>query len=44
VEEGTFVNGRWAPGRGLAGDDSDEGQYLMLRTRGIQHVTLYRYR
>ena len=44
VEEGTFVNGRWVPGRGLAGDDSDEGQYLMLRARGIQRVTLYRYR
>ncbi len=55
VEEGTFVNGRWVAGRSLAGDDSDEGQYLLLRksslcclpptrTNSIQHFTLYRYR
>ena len=55
VEEGVFVNGRWVPGRGLAGDESDEGQYLILRrpsgccappgsTKSIQRVTLYRYR
>jgi hypothetical protein len=54
VEEGTFVNGRWVPGLGLAGDDNDEGQYLMLRpltgccgpprTKSIQRFTLYRYR
>ena len=44
VEEGTFVNGRWVAGRSLAGDDSDEGQSLMLDWKGIQHFTLYRYR
>jgi len=44
VEEGTFVNGRWVPGRSLAGDDSDEGQCLMMDWKGIQHFTLYRYR
>ena len=45
VEEGSFVKGRWVPGRSLAGDDSDEGQYLMLGSKkGIQHFTLYRYR
>ena len=55
VEEGSFVNGRWVAGRSLAGDDSDEGQYLMLRRpsgcssppasgQSIQHFTLYRYR
>jgi hypothetical protein len=54
VEEGAFVNGRWVPGRSLAGDDSDEGNYLMLRvpsgcctppasTKSLQHFTLYRY-
>jgi len=26
VEEGTFTNGRWVPGRVMAGDDDDEGQ------------------
>jgi hypothetical protein len=52
VEEGTFVNGRWVPGRRLAGDDAGQGDYLDLRNqrlagdpdRGIQRVTLYRYR
>jgi hypothetical protein len=51
VEEGTFVNGRWVPGRRLAGDDAGQGDYLDLRKRlagdpdrGIQRVTLYRYR
>jgi len=55
VEEGNFVDGRWVAGRSLAGDDSDEGQYLVLhkqslcclpptRTNSIQHFTLYRYR
>jgi hypothetical protein len=45
VEEGAFVKGRWVPGRRLEGDDSDEGQFLMLGgKKGIQHFTLYRYR
>jgi len=63
VEEGTFVNGRWVPGRRLAGDDAGQGQNLVLprlhvvesplgwtgglagpSTKGIQRVTLYRYR
>jgi hypothetical protein len=52
VEEGTFVDGRWVPGRRLAGDDAGQGDYLDLRNqrlagdpdRGIQRVTLYRYR
>jgi len=45
VEEGAFVKGRWVAGRRLEGDDSDEGQFLMLGSKkGIQHFTLYRYR
>ena len=53
VEEGAFVNGRWVAGRRLNGDDSDEGNFLMLERSGccwppaaksIQHFTLYRYR
>jgi hypothetical protein len=53
VEEGAFVNGRWVPGRRLNGDDSDEGNFLMLEKSGccwppaaksIQRFTLYRYR
>jgi hypothetical protein len=52
VEEGAFVNGRWVPGRRLNGDDSDEGNFLMLDRSGccwppaaksIQRFTLYRY-
>jgi hypothetical protein len=44
VEDGVFVDGRWVPGRRLAGDDTAQGQSVSLRSRGIQHVTLYRYR
>jgi hypothetical protein len=43
VEEGTFVNGRWTPGRQLAGDETEQGDTLTFRTLGIQRVTLYRY-
>jgi hypothetical protein len=54
LEESAFVNGRWVPERPLNGDDSDEGNFLMLQkptgccwpatnTKGIQHFTLYRY-
>ena len=56
VEEGAFVNGRWVPGRQLAGDDTIEGDCLEFKwprkgappsrmsTENIQRVTLYRYR
>jgi len=44
VEEGAFANGRWVPGRRLAGDDTEQGQYLDLRNMGILRFTLYRYR
>ena len=44
VEEGKFVDGRWVPGRRLAGDDDGQGQHLDLRNMGIQRFTLYRYR
>jgi hypothetical protein len=44
VEEGKFVDGRWVPGRRLAGDDDAQGQSLTLRTMGIQRFTLYRFR
>src|SRR5208337_2273587 len=30
VEEGTFVNGRWVPGRRLSGDDAGQGDFLDL--------------
>jgi hypothetical protein len=44
VEDGKFVDGRWVPGRRLAGDDDAQGQSLTLRTMGIQRFTMYRYR
>jgi hypothetical protein len=44
VEEGNMVNGRWIPGRRLAGDDTGQGQHLTLRNMGLQRFTLYRYR
>ena len=44
VEEGVFVNGRWVPGRRLAGDETIQGQTVSLWDKGIQRVTLYRYR
>jgi hypothetical protein len=31
VEEGVFVDGRWVPGRRLAGDDTIEGDCVQLR-------------
>jgi len=43
VEEGTFVNGRWVPRRQLAGDETEEGDYVSLYDAGIQRCTLYRY-
>ena len=33
VEEGTFVNGRWVPGRRLAGDDTDGRGVVLQRLR-----------
>ena len=44
VEEGRFVDGRWTPGRLLAGDDTGQGEDIQLRPNGILRVTLYRYR
>ena len=47
VEEGCFVDGRWVPGRTLAGDDAGQGNNISLRggrDSAILRVTLYRYR
>jgi hypothetical protein len=47
VEEGRFADGRWIPGRTLAGDDTGQGNNVSLRGDrgpGILRVTLYRYR
>ncbi len=49
IDEGTFVNGRWVPGRRLNGDENGQGKFLRLgggmsRNGAIQRVKLYRYR
>jgi beta-galactosidase GanA len=46
VEEGTFVNGRWIPGRRLNGDEIMSGKGVRLAGDHylIQRVKLYRYR
>jgi beta-galactosidase GanA len=43
--EGTFVDGRWVPGRLLNGDESHQGRHLRIAEGkfGIQRVRLYRY-
>jgi hypothetical protein len=43
VEEGNFVEGRWVPGRHLAGDDTGQGEFPTIRSRNVMRVTLYRY-
>jgi len=45
VEEGTFVNGKWMPGRRLAGDDTAQGDNLRLGDGyNILKVTIYGYK
>ncbi|MBN1360602.1 MAG: DUF5597 domain-containing protein [Sedimentisphaerales bacterium] len=46
VEEGTYVNGRWVPGRRLNGDETPEWKALRFGGDhyGLQQVKLYRYR
>ena len=46
VEEGTFVDGKWIPGRRLNGDEIISGRGLRFSGGGysIQKVKLYRYK
>ena len=49
IEEGTYANGRWVPGRKLNGDENGGGTSLRLGGDGsrngmIQRIKLYRYR
>ena len=48
IEEGTFVDGRWIPGRRLNGDESDSDKSVRLGggvipNGKIQRIKLYRY-
>jgi hypothetical protein len=46
VQEGKYVNGQWAPGRWLNGDQTHQGRHLRLAPGkfDIQRIKLYRYR
>jgi hypothetical protein len=49
IEEGTYAEGRWVPGRRLNGDENGGGKNLRLggdssRNGLIQRIKLYRYR
>ena len=46
VEEGVFLEGKWAPGRRLNGDETFRGHAVKLPADeiGIQKVTVYRYK
>ncbi|HUV69391.1 MAG TPA: DUF5597 domain-containing protein [Terracidiphilus sp.] len=45
VDEGTFVDGKWVPGRRLNGDENDQGAYWRFdpHQQHIEKVTLYRF-
>jgi hypothetical protein len=48
IEEGTYADGRWVPGRRLNGDENGGGRNLRLggdesRNGSIQRIKLYRY-
>jgi beta-galactosidase GanA len=45
IDEGRFVNGVWAPGRRLNGDQDHQGRHIRLELGSyvIQHVKLYSY-
>jgi hypothetical protein len=45
IEEGTFVNNEWVPGRRLNGDENSQGRRLRLgEPARIYHVKAYGYR
>ena len=50
ADEGTFVNGKWVPGRRLNGDETNTSTFsgvgvkLPLPNYSIQQVKLYRYK
>jgi hypothetical protein len=44
VEEGSFADGRWVPERRLAGDDTEEGDMIVMRWAPGSWVPVYRQR
>jgi hypothetical protein len=43
VEEGKFVDGKWKVNRVITGDDTAEGEILVVHPNTIFRVTLYRF-
>ena len=45
VDEGTFVDGKWAPGRRLNGDENDQGKAWRFDSKQLrtEKVSLYRF-
>jgi hypothetical protein len=45
IEEGTFQEGSWMPGRRLNGDENDQGNYWRFDQRAVrtEKMTLYHY-
>jgi Domain of unknown function (DUF5597)/Beta-galactosidase len=45
IDEGTYEDGRWSPGRRLNGDENDQGSYWRFDSRSIkiEKAVLYRY-
>lgn len=45
IDEGTYLNGKWVPGRRLNGDQDHQGRHLRIPVGeyGSQKLTLYRY-
>ena len=45
IEEGSFADGQWTPGRRLNGDENDQGKFWRFSPQGveIEKVVVYRY-
>jgi hypothetical protein len=45
VDEGTFVEGKWVPGRRLNGDENDQGKAWRFDSKQVrtEKASLYRY-
>jgi Domain of unknown function (DUF5597)/Beta-galactosidase len=45
IDEGTYEDGKWTPGRRLNGDENDQGNYWRFDARSIkiEKAVLYRY-
>jgi hypothetical protein len=46
IDEGTYEDGKWKPGRRLNGDENDQGNYWRFDSQSIriEKAVLYRYK